>query len=85
MIRRANNSWTQEKWSASVVQLDRNTWILEYKRSSITENARLLSAVLEFLKFRITRLLQKMNQEFWLLSIQGSHFKGRAESFNVPT
>ncbi|KAK1387816.1 Sigma non-opioid intracellular receptor 1 like [Heracleum sosnowskyi] len=85
VIRRASTSWTQEKWSASVVQLDRNTWILEYKRSSITENAGLLSAVLEFLRFRITRLLQKMNQEFWLFSIQGSHFKGRAESLNVPT
>lgn len=68
-----------------MVQLDRNTWILEYKRSSMTENARLLSAVLEFLKFRITRLLQKMNQEFWLFSIKGRQFNGRAESFDVPT
>ncbi|XP_074338589.1 LOW QUALITY PROTEIN: uncharacterized protein LOC141676773 [Apium graveolens] len=59
VIRRANDSWTQEKWSASVVQLERNTWILEYKRSFVTENARLLPAVLEFLKLKITRLLRK--------------------------
>lgn len=85
LIRKSNSSWIQGKWSASAVHFDGNTWILEYKRSSIIENGNLLSAALEFLEFRITRQLQKMKQEFWLLSTFGKQFRGSAESFRIPT
>ncbi|CAN4092941.1 unnamed protein product [Withania somnifera] len=68
LIRKANKSWTQQKWSASPVQLDPNTWILEYSQSPLTENGKLVSAVLEFLKFRLRIEVQKLKQEFWLSS-----------------
>ncbi|KAM3356316.1 hypothetical protein P3S68_023030 [Capsicum galapagoense] len=85
-IRKANSSWTQQKWSASPVQLDPNTWILEYSRSPLTENGKLVSAVLEFLKFRLRRKVQKLKQEFWLPSSftsQYSDFTG--ERLQIPT
>ncbi|PHT31028.1 hypothetical protein CQW23_27365 [Capsicum baccatum] len=86
-IRKANSSWTQQKWSASPVQLDPNTWILEYSRSPLTENGKLVSAVLEFLKFRLRREVQKLKQEFWLSSSsftsQYSDFTG--ERLQIPT
>ncbi|KAM3248987.1 hypothetical protein P3L10_010756 [Capsicum annuum] len=85
-IGKANSSWTQQKWSASPVQLDPNTWILEYSRSPLTENGKLVSAVLEFLKFRLRRKVQKLKQEFWLSSSftsQYSDFTG--ERLQIPT
>ncbi|KAA8548652.1 hypothetical protein F0562_000336 [Nyssa sinensis] len=85
-IRKENSSWVLGKWSSSVVQLDRSTWILEYQQSSIMENSRLFSAALEFLKFRLSREFKKMKQEFWLLSAFGSQnndFTG--DSFRTPT
>ncbi|KAM3356304.1 hypothetical protein P3S68_023018 [Capsicum galapagoense] len=85
-IRKANSSWTQQKGSASPVQLDPNTWILEYSRSPLTENGKLVSAVLEFLKFRLRRKVQKLKQEFWLSSSftsQYSDFTG--ERLQIPT
>ncbi|KAM3268557.1 hypothetical protein P3S67_031498 [Capsicum chacoense] len=85
-IRKANSSWTQQKWSASPVQLDPNTWILEYSRSPLTENGKLVSAVLEFLKFWLRREVHKLKQEFWLSSSftsQYSDFTG--ERLLIPT
>ncbi|KAK4355588.1 hypothetical protein RND71_024559 [Anisodus tanguticus] len=86
LIRKANSSWTQQKWSASAVQLDPNTWILEYSRSPLTENGKLVSAVLEFLKFRLRREVQKLKQEFWLLSAFSSQHSDLAiERVQIPT
>ncbi|PHT61030.1 hypothetical protein T459_35118 [Capsicum annuum] len=85
-IGKANSSWTQQKWSASPVQLDPNTWILEYSRSPLTENGKLVSAVLEFLKFRLRREVQRLKQEFWLsfsFTSQYSDFTG--ERLQIPT
>ncbi|CAK9154393.1 unnamed protein product [Ilex paraguariensis] len=85
-IRHTNSSWVQGKWSSSVVQLDRSTWILEYRRSSLMENGRLISAAIEFLKFRMMREVQKMKQEFWLLYALGRQYRDfTGESFRVPT
>ncbi|XP_075504279.1 uncharacterized protein LOC142541695 [Primulina tabacum] len=85
-IHRGNISWVQEKWSASVVQFDPNTWILEYRRSFILNNPRLMSALMEFLKLRLIREFEKMRQEFWGLfafGSQPSYFSGR--SYQIPT
>ncbi|XP_019180379.1 PREDICTED: uncharacterized protein LOC109175563 [Ipomoea nil] len=86
-VRGVNSSWTQGRWSSSAVQLDPNTWILEYSESPIKENAKLVSATMEFLKFKLARELEKMKMEFWSLSAFGnSEFSDlRAESFSVPT
>ncbi|XP_057783428.1 uncharacterized protein LOC131001163 [Salvia miltiorrhiza] len=67
LVREAgNSSWTQEKWSTSVVQLESNTWILEYRRSFIGHNPKLVSAAIEFLRFKLTIQFKKMEREFWL-------------------
>ncbi|KAJ0700317.1 putative ERG2/sigma1 receptor [Helianthus annuus] len=62
LIRTANTSWEQGKWSASVWRLDENTWILEYKRSFVFEDTRPFSSAMEFLRFKMMRSLQWMKQ-----------------------
>ncbi|KAM3302750.1 hypothetical protein P3S67_013780 [Capsicum chacoense] len=85
-IRKANSSWTQQKWSSSPVQLDSNTWILEYSRSPLTENGKLVSAVLEFLKFWLRREVEKLKQEFWLSSSFTSQYSDfTRERLQIPT
>lgn len=61
------------------MQMDPNTWILEYSQSPLTENGKLVSAVLEFLKFRLRREVQKLKQEFWL----SSSFVGQQSDFTI--
>ncbi|KAE8077059.1 hypothetical protein FH972_015664 [Carpinus fangiana] len=68
LIRKANTSWVHQKWGASVVQLNPGTWVLEYRRSSILDNSRLLSAAAEFVKYRISKMVGRVKQEFWLFS-----------------
>ncbi|KAL6532346.1 hypothetical protein OROGR_014316 [Orobanche gracilis] len=65
-VRMANSSWTQGKWNSSVVHLDPNTWILEYNHGYFLENSKLIFTALDFLKLRITRMFEKLKQEFWL-------------------
>ncbi|KAH8495754.1 hypothetical protein H0E87_018808 [Populus deltoides] len=67
-IRKANTSWVHRKWAASVVQLDPNTWILEYERSLILNSSTLFSAVAEIFKYRMSRAMKSMNPVFWLFS-----------------
>ncbi|KAK9160946.1 hypothetical protein Syun_007287 [Stephania yunnanensis] len=64
IVRKASNSstWLVGRFSASAIQLDPNTWILEYKVSPVLENSRLLSAALQFLKFRFSHILHSMKQ-----------------------
>ncbi|CAI9118443.1 OLC1v1020016C1 [Oldenlandia corymbosa var. corymbosa] len=86
LIRESNSSWVQGKWSASAVQFDPDTWILEYKQSPMLENARLVSATFEFLKFRLVRELKHLQQEFWLLFAFGNQFSDLiGTTSNVPT
>ncbi|KAJ6312962.1 hypothetical protein OIU76_011374 [Salix suchowensis] len=67
-IRKANTSWVHRNWAASVVQLDPNTWILEYERSLISNSSTLFSAVAEIFKYRMSRAMKSMNPVFWLFS-----------------
>lgn len=45
-----------------MIQLDPNTWILEYGRSSILDDSNLVLSLLEFFKHRISRMVKKMKQ-----------------------
>ncbi|GLU08886.1 hypothetical protein SLE2022_257700 [Rubroshorea leprosula] len=85
--RKANASWLQGKWGASVVQLDPNTWILEYRQSLIMENSRLFSVAFDLLKHRVSRLVRRMNEEFWLFSALEYQISGFAakEHLKTPT
>ena len=73
MIQKANASWVQPKWGASVVQLDSSTWILEYKRSFVFDNTRLYSAAFEFFKYWISRVLGQVKKKVWLFAAFGVH------------
>ncbi|KAI9115087.1 hypothetical protein K1719_014100 [Acacia pycnantha] len=73
LIRKANTSWVQPKWGASVVQLDSSTWVLEYKRRFVFDSTRLYSAAFEFFKYRISRVVGKVKKEFWLFAAFGDH------------
>ncbi|GMI70527.1 hypothetical protein like AT1G05440 [Hibiscus trionum] len=86
--RKAYASWEQDKWGASFIQLDPNTWILEYQRSSILEHPRLISATLELLKYRLTKMVKKMSQQFLLFFVfdnQCLEFAGNGDQFMIPT
>ncbi|OIV91499.1 hypothetical protein TanjilG_26468 [Lupinus angustifolius] len=65
LIRKANSSWVQSKLGASVVQLDPNTWVLEYQRSSICNSTTLYASAFEFLKYRTSRIVSRLKKCFW--------------------
>ncbi|KAK7861108.1 hypothetical protein CFP56_024207 [Quercus suber] len=87
-IRKGNTSWVHRKWGASVVQLNPNTWVLEYQRSSILDNSRLSTAAIEFLKYRISKKVGKVKKGFWLFSAfknnQFSQFTAKYDT-KIPT
>ncbi|KAL3626296.1 hypothetical protein CASFOL_029845 [Castilleja foliolosa] len=81
-----NSSWTQGKWDSSVVQLDTNTWILEYKRSFFLENAKFVSTALDFLKLRVMRMFGKLKQDFWMpLAFTSRYSEYTRPSILIPT
>ncbi|CAL1396717.1 unnamed protein product [Linum trigynum] len=73
VIRRGNTSWVQKEWSGSAVQLDPNTWVLEYGRSWIAADDKprgvLSSLVAELVKIRVSSLLRTMNRVLCSVSI----------------
>ncbi|KAJ4822244.1 hypothetical protein Tsubulata_035666 [Turnera subulata] len=75
LTRKAKTSWVQRKWGASVVQLDPSTWILEYRQSSILDNSRLLSAIAELSKYKISQVMKRMNGASWFLSAFEDHYR----------
>ncbi|KAF9677610.1 hypothetical protein SADUNF_Sadunf08G0125500 [Salix dunnii] len=64
LIRKASTSRVHRNWAASVVQLDPNTWILEYESSLTSDNFMLFSAVAGVFKYRMSRALKSMNPGF---------------------
>ncbi|MBA0812908.1 hypothetical protein Gohar_026827 [Gossypium harknessii] len=89
ITRKANASWVQSKWGASVIQMDPNTWIFEYRRSWILDNPRLISAtLLELLKDRLTKMVKKMSEEFLLFFVfdnQFIEFSRNEDQLMIPT
>ncbi|MED6205506.1 hypothetical protein PIB30_018288 [Stylosanthes scabra] len=82
LVRKANASWVQPQWGASVVQLDPNTWVLQYQRSYAT---RLHSAALEFLKCRISRVVGRVKKSFWMEDNLYNGFRGANNGIQIPT
>ncbi|XP_020094586.1 uncharacterized protein LOC109714391 [Ananas comosus] len=54
---RASNSssWTYQKWSSAAVQLDPETWVLEYERSALFHGPRLIPSLWELLQSRLSK------------------------------
>lgn len=68
-IHEANTSWGKTKWSTSVLQLDPNTWVLEYSLSSVTESSSLLSLTIDLLTRMMVQAAKNVNRElFWMFS-----------------
>ncbi|VVA90083.1 unnamed protein product [Arabis nemorensis] len=68
-MREANTSWGKTKWSTSVLQLDPNTWILEYSLSSVMESPNLLSLTIDLLTHMMFQAAKNVNREiFWMFS-----------------
>lgn len=79
-IRETNTSWGKTKWSTSVLQLDPNTWVLEYNQSSMMDGSSLLSLTMDLLKHMMFRAAKNVNRElFWMFSASGSLYR-EAES-----
>lgn len=89
LIRKANTSWVHRKWGASVVQLNPDTWVLEYRRSSVLDDSRLFLAAVEFLKYRISKMVRSLKQEFWFFShaLRSNHFSQFTSKYDtkIPT
>ncbi|WZZ83983.1 hypothetical protein YC2023_104555 [Brassica napus] len=68
-IREANTSWEKTKCSTSVLQLDPNTWFLEYNLSSVVEGSTLLSLATDLLAHMMFQAAKNVNRElFWMFS-----------------
>ncbi|KAG2324132.1 hypothetical protein Bca52824_006860 [Brassica carinata] len=68
-IHEANTSWRKTKWSTSVLQLDPNTWVLEYSLSSVIESSSLLSLTIDLLTHMMVQGAKNVNRElFWMFS-----------------
>ncbi|RZC48897.1 hypothetical protein C5167_017318 [Papaver somniferum] len=81
-VRNSNSStWLLQRMSASAVQLDSNTWVLEYRRSSMLESSILLFTAMELLKNRLARVVAEIEQQFWVVPSSFVHqeFSTRSE------
>ncbi|CAL9213821.1 unnamed protein product [Arabidopsis halleri] len=80
-MRETNTSWRKTKWSTSVLQLDSNTWVLEYSKSSVMDDSSsLLSLTMDLIKHMVFRAAKNVNREvFWMFSASGSLYS-EAES-----
>lgn len=68
-IREANTSWGKTKCSTSVLQLDPNTWVLEYNLSSVVEGSTLVSLATDLLAHMMFQAAKNVNRElFWMFS-----------------
>ncbi|KNA14319.1 hypothetical protein SOVF_108440 [Spinacia oleracea] len=83
VVREANTTWILRKWSASAVQLEPNTWIIEYKRNYLLENPSILVATVELIEFTILKLMLRMKQQFRLLLADFRYYYTAASTSEV--
>lgn len=88
-IHEANTSWRRTKLSTSVLQLDPNTWVLEYRLSSVMESSSLLSMAVDLLTRVMVQAAKDVNREvFWMFSATGrlySEVVSEASTTMTPT
>ncbi|XP_072980199.1 uncharacterized protein [Typha angustifolia] len=68
---RASNSssWICGQWSSAILQLDPDTWVLEYERSVFFQGPGLIPATWQMLKLRFSKMVEKLKQEPWKLPL----------------
>ncbi|KAA0049354.1 hypothetical protein IC582_012690 [Cucumis melo] len=87
LVREANTSWVQKRWGASAVQLDPNTWVLEYRQSSLLENSSLNTMAADFFKHWMRIVIRRLKNELWLF-LDGEirfHQVTATSDFKTPT
>uniref|UniRef100_A0A7N0T787 C-8 sterol isomerase n=1 Tax=Kalanchoe fedtschenkoi TaxID=63787 RepID=A0A7N0T787_KALFE len=82
----ARGSWVQDKFRASVIQLDGQTWVLEYSRCMLLETEGLFSAAWDFLKYRLSSayVRDKSSQLSWL-AVRFKGYSGVDDGYFHPT
>ncbi|XP_057546358.1 uncharacterized protein LOC130825247 [Amaranthus tricolor] len=87
VIREVSSTWMIRKWSASVMRFEPNTWLIEYRRNCLLENHNGLVLAVEFIFFRISKLVQIVKRKFWYLSELRYYTSStsKATGFSVPT
>ncbi|KAI0493054.1 hypothetical protein KFK09_027330 [Dendrobium nobile] len=66
------SSWSLKRWNAVAMQLENNTWVVEYKRRAMFEDPKLLPAALDVLRLRSIKMFKLVKQETWRLLTIGS-------------
>ncbi|XXG67982.1 hypothetical protein AAC387_Pa06g1195 [Persea americana] len=66
-VHKSNSSWMHQKWSASALQLDPNTWVLEYRQNAFLQNSKPCKVAVELLRFRFSKVIQGLWHELWPL------------------
>ncbi|KAF9605106.1 hypothetical protein IFM89_013776 [Coptis chinensis] len=85
-VRQANSSWILERLSASVVKMEPNTWVLEYKQNPVLGDSRLSLAALQFLNIRISRVLEKLKNKMYMVpSLIHQYSYNGEDNFHCPT
>ncbi|XP_008804953.1 uncharacterized protein LOC103718083 [Phoenix dactylifera] len=84
-----SSSWSYRKWSLAALQLDADTWVLEYDRSALFEGSGLMSAACEVLRLRTSKLAKKLKHKPWRLllpnAFPGSYYQHPEQHFPYPT
>ncbi|MQM05364.1 hypothetical protein Taro_038178, partial [Colocasia esculenta] len=55
-----NGSWTYGQWTTTAVHLDPNTWVLEYRSSSLQQKSRVLPLLWELFKIRLAKKIKDL-------------------------
>ncbi|GLJ18010.1 hypothetical protein SUGI_0317460 [Cryptomeria japonica] len=84
-VHRQGDSWTHAKWTASVVQMDGKTYILEYKFSAMLKGGGVVTHAIHFMKWLICRIYVSAISNFGsflLPTLSSPHTRG---DFRAPT
>ncbi|ONK76800.1 uncharacterized protein A4U43_C03F32300 [Asparagus officinalis] len=67
------SSWTLDRWSSTAVQLEGETWVLEYQRSALFQGSGLIQSAWEISRLRTQRMARGLR---WRLALARTTFGG---------
>jgi hypothetical protein len=63
---RNSSSWTHGKWSCAAIQLDPETWVLEYRRNALFEGPTLIPTIWEIVMCKISEKIKGLKRVLFL-------------------
>ncbi|XP_078160280.1 C-8 sterol isomerase [Carex rostrata] len=63
---RNSSSWACRKWTYAAIQLNPETWVLEYRRNAFFEGPRLIPAICEMVMFKISEKVRRLKRRLFL-------------------